>query len=117
MPSKRSSRRTRRSKKAIWDGNPHQIYYKGQTIEAFTRSAVAKALNRELITIRTLEKRGILCNPALIDGHGWWMYTRDQIEDLITLAQEEGVLDPRFHNPFSDRFITEAHMILKRLPQ
>lgn len=100
----------------IWDGRPRFVDYKGQTIEVFHRSAVAVALNRAYPTVRTMEHKGVLCTPALKDGRGRWLYTRDQIEDLVTLAEEEGVIDPNYRKPFSDRFIREAHQILQRLP-
>jgi hypothetical protein len=100
----------------IWDVRPQQLDYNGKTIEMFNRGAVAKALNREVVTIRSMERKGVLCHPRLKDVRGRWLYTRGQIEDLIQLAKEEEVLDPRFRRPFSDRFIREAHAILSALP-
>lgn len=103
-------------KLATWDAKPKFVELKGLTIEAFYRSALAKALNREIGTIRALEQKGVLCTPRLKDGRKRWLYTRDQIEDLVRLAEEEDVLDPRYRRSFSDRFVKEAHVILHRTP-
>ena len=100
-----------------WDAKPVYKVFGGQTMEVFYRSHLAKALNREQVTIRSLERRGVLCTPYLREKRGRWLYTRDQIEDLIRLADDEGVLDPRYRNSFSQRFINEAHQILSRPPQ
>ena len=99
-----------------WDAKPKYLYYKGQTTPFYTRTALAKALNREVPTIRSMEMKGVLCHPLVQDHRGVWLYKRPQIEELIKLADEESVLDPRYRNPFSDRFIREAHRILKREP-
>jgi hypothetical protein len=63
-----------------------------------------------------MERKGVLCRPPLKSAAGQWLYTRDQILDLITLAEEEGVIDPRYRRPFSERFIAVAHQILARKP-
>lgn len=99
-----------------WDEQPHYVLYKGQTIEVFWRGALAKALNRTVVAIRAMERKGSIRTPALFDKHERWLYTRDQIEDMVKLAKEEGVLDPRTTRKFSDRFVKEAHRILGRRP-
>ena len=99
-----------------WDAKPARMHFRGQNHEMFTRTALATALGRSSNTIRLLEYQGVLCHPRLKNGRGWWMYTRQQIEDLIELAREENVLDPRKRNSFSERFITEARKILRRYP-
>jgi len=100
----------------VWDARPQYVDYHGQTIETFTRSALAKALNREFATICAMERNGVLPHPRLKDGRGRWLYTRPQILAMVALAEEEGVLDPRYRRKFSERFITEAHRILSELP-
>lgn len=99
-----------------WDARPRYVYFQGRNVEVFTRGDLARALNRQLVTIRLMEQHGVLRHPKLRNKRGFWCYTRDQIEDLVRLAAEEGVLDPRFRRPFSKRFITDAHQILQRLP-
>lgn len=100
----------------VWDGKPRYVDYKGQTTECFTRGNLALALNRSVNTIRAMERKGVLCHPKIKDGRGHWLYTRDQIVDLIRLATEEGVIDPRYRHTFSPFFIQQAHYILNRLP-
>lgn len=100
-----------------WDYNPLYLVYRGQTTEFFTRSALAAALNRKPGTIRMMELKGVLCRPQIKNSRKWWLYTRDQIEDLVKLAQSEGVLDPNYRAAFSDHFITAAHQILQRVPK
>jgi hypothetical protein len=110
------SRKRLRLKLERWDEKPVYLHYDGKPLECFYRSALAKALNREIITIRMMESRGQLRHPKLRDYRGRWCYTRSQIEDLIRLAKEEGVIDPRHRRTFSDRFIKEANAILRRKP-
>jgi len=99
-----------------WDSRPSVLLYHYQPTEFFTRGGLALALNRQVVTIRVMENKGIICRPPVKNSRGHWLYTRDQIEDLITLAIEEQVIDPRFHRPFTRRFVEEAHVILRRLP-
>lgn len=101
----------------IWDNRPRYLDYKGQRLEVFTRTDMAKALNRAHSSLRAMEMKGIIPKPRLKDRRGWWCYTRDQIEDMVKLAREERVLDPNYRRTFSNRFIEEAHRILRRLPQ
>lgn len=82
----------------------------------YYRSHLAAALNRKWGSIRAMERHGVLITPRVQNYRGQWLYTKDQIEDLIKLAEEEGVIDPNFRRPFSDRFIREAHRILRRKP-
>ncbi len=99
-----------------WDSKPNYVDLHGQTVEVFRIGALAKALNRTTSTIRSMVLKGVLCHPLLKNGNGEWLYTRDQIEDLIALAEETGVIDPRYRRPFSSGFITQAHHILHRKP-
>lgn len=89
----------------------------GQTREMFLKSALAMALNRQLVTIRSMEHHGVLSRPRLRNYRNRWLYSRDQIEDLIKLAEEEGVIDPNLRKPFSERFIKEANIICRRKVQ
>lgn len=103
-------------KDTTWDAKPKIVDYHGQLVEVFTLGALAKALNREIVTIRSLERKGVLSKPRLRDGRKWRMYTRVQIEALVQLAEEEGVINPNYRNPFSARFIREAKVILSQTP-
>lgn len=103
-------------KDKTWQEMGKFLSYKGQTLEFFFRGAFAKALNRKVVTIRAMTMNNTICNPKIQDGHGRWLYTRDQIEDMVTLAEEEGVLYPQHAARFSERFSEEAHRILSRMP-
>jgi hypothetical protein len=97
-----------------WDAKPVWMSVHGQTKEMFLKSALAKALNRQLVTIRSWEHMGVLSKPRLRNYRGRWLYSRDQIEDLIKLAGEEGLMDPNLRKPFTERFKKEANKICKR---
>jgi hypothetical protein len=99
-----------------WDARPLIRLYGGLLFEFYRRGDLAKALNRAVVTIRSLEQRGILRKPTLRSERGHWLYTRSQIEQLIVLAAEEDVLDPSMHRAFSERFTQKAHRILSRFP-
>lgn len=64
-----------------------------------------------------MERKGVLSHSRLKNKRGWWLYTHNQIEDLIKLAAAEGVLDPDKKQPFSNEFRKQARQILRRLPQ
>jgi hypothetical protein len=102
--------------KNAWDSKPQYVDYHGQTIECFRLGGLAIALNRQPGTIRSMVLKGVLCHPLLKNGNGQWLFTRDQITDLIALAEAEGVLNPNYRRTFSSSFITQAHQILHRLP-
>lgn len=125
FPGSRTLRRTTAAAKREptpgegWDTSPRYLPYKGQTIAVFPVGAFAKALNRSVITIRAMERKGIIPKPALKERHGEQVrrvYTREQIEQMILLAADEGCLDPRATKKFSATFIREAHRILRRKP-
>ena len=100
-----------------WDARPREVTFKGRELELFTRGHLAKALNRKVVTIRRMERTGVLIHPRLRNRHGVWLYTRAQVEALVQLAAEEGVLDPAKRAPYSPRFIREAHRVLHEYPQ
>lgn len=99
-----------------WDRYPVYLELRGETREFFRRGAFAAALNRQLVSIRAMVTAGVIPNPRVKDKHGRWLYTREQIEEMIELAIEEGVIDPRKRVRFSERFVSEAHRILGRVP-
>ena len=100
-----------------WLKRSTSVYYEGAHYQMYTRGALASALNREVVTIRSWEQKGVLCHPPLRMPNGRWLYTRDQIDDLAALAEEEGILYPLKGAKISPRFVHEAHTILARLPK
>jgi hypothetical protein len=99
-----------------WDSKPNYVDLHGQTIEVFRIGALAKALNRTPSTIRSMVLKGVLRHPPLQNRNGEWLYTRDQIVDLVVLAEEEGVINPDYRRTFSSSFIQQAQHILHRKP-
>jgi hypothetical protein len=106
--------------KYAWDGKWHALYYEpyGQVIVFFERAGLAKALNRSVAAIRAMERKGIICKPKIrLPAYPHpWLYTEGQVLAMVKLAEEEGVINPNYRKPFSQRFINEAHGILDRLP-
>lgn len=107
-----------------WDKNPTEVEIgDGYLIKVFYRGALAKALNRKVVTIRQMERNGIICTPALqgppdrAGRPGRWLYTHAQIQALIELATVEGVINPNKHRRYTQRFIDEAHRILSERPR
>lgn len=110
----------------VWDRKAYRrliVLPDQSVITAYTKGALATALNRKVVTIRRWEQRGVLCHPRMRKGKGAddkrarYLYTRDQIEDMIKLCESEGIIQPSGRTPFSQNFITKAHEIMKRLPQ
>lgn len=82
-----------------WDANPRIYKVNGQDTEFFTVGHLATAMNRKPLTIRQWERKGIIPKStyqrAGRDGsqHGRRrLYTRPQIEGMIKIAGEEGLL-------------------------
>lgn len=71
----------------------------GNPKELFPLGTLARALNRSPVTIRKLEKEGVIPRATMIlpshDERGQRrLYTKEQIEGLRLAAQQEGVLEP-----------------------
>lgn len=81
-----------------WDGRPRVYRVGGKDVEFFTISAVADALRRKPGTIRKWETNGWI-PPTRYRAPGKGksqsrLYTRHQIEGLVILATEEGLMEP-----------------------
>ena len=82
---------------ADWAKRP-KIYRVGdEQKEFFTIGALAAALHREPVTIRMWERTGIIPlsrfrTPNVGTRAGRRLYTREQIEGIVKIAKEEGVL-------------------------
>jgi len=75
-----------------WDDNPIIKTLKGEEVEVFTISALAQALEKQIVTIRLWEKKGYIpiapyrlrsksLNGAKVNGNR--VYTRDLIQITI----------------------------------
>lgn len=104
-PNRQTEERPRRHQYAIddsWDEKPRKYVVNGVETEFFTVGQLARALGREAVTIRKWEREGTI--PVAIfqvpgkegDTRGRRrLYTRAQVEGLVRIAHEEGVLHER----------------------
>lgn len=82
-----------------WDAKPRVYKKDGKDTEFFTVGHLAMAMNRKPLTIRQWERRGIIPKSTFQRAgrngsqHGRRrLYTRAQIEGMIQIAAEEGLL-------------------------
>lgn len=80
-------------------GKPQIFLSGGQPIELFGVGALAKALNRQSVTIRKWETENVIPISPFVskskDPRGQRrLYTKAQIEGLRDAAREEGLLEP-----------------------
>lgn len=83
-----------------WDAHPIETYPNGVKTDMFRIGALAKALGRDSVTIRSWIRKGWLPRnmyqtPAVYGSRGnagRRLFTRAQIEGIIQIAKEEGVL-------------------------
>jgi hypothetical protein len=80
-----------------WDNKPRKYVTNGVEREFFTIGHLAAALGRRPVTIRLWEREGIIpkatyqINSDSKNGRRR-LYTRQQVEGLVKLAVEEGIL-------------------------
>lgn len=80
-----------------WDDKPRLVTIKGEKTECFTVGHLARALDRMPGTIRKWEREGVIPKPTFRtrsdDPRGTRrLYTRAQVEGIVRIAAEEGVL-------------------------
>lgn len=68
--------------------NSKTIKINGKEIELFYISTLAYALGRSEQTIRKWEISGVLPNSCFRDNHGRRMYTQEQIDIIVSIAEE-----------------------------
>lgn len=106
-----------------WDAKPLRYMMGGEQREFYTIGHLAKALGYSVQSIRAWENKGLLPKspfrspkpvrdmlPGRTKGKRLW--TREQIEGILRIAKEEGVLlnkqppTPRFAQRVADYFLT-----------
>lgn len=95
-----------------WDRRPKIFKVSGEDKEFFTIGALAKALNREPVTIRMWMQTGILPEARYRTSDkgtqaGRRLWSRAQIEGLVQIAREEGVLSGSKIKNFAETKFTE----------
>lgn len=104
-PNRHADERPRRHQYAIddtWDAKPRKYVVGGVETEFFTIGQLARALGREPVTIRKWEREGIIPVATFQvpgkegDPRGRRrLYNRAQVEGIVRIAHEEGVLHER----------------------
>lgn len=97
---------------------PREMEVRGVLREFFTIGALARALNREVQTLRVWERREYL-PTAVYRSPGRKqdrLYTRRQIIGLVALATEEGLMDPAKKKRIDQtKFPDRAHKLFAAL--
>jgi hypothetical protein len=107
-----------------WDAKPRKYVVAGVSTEFFTVGNLASALGRQAVTIRKWEREGVIPKSTYQspgrddDPRGRRrLYTREQVEGIVKIAAEEGVLvshqKPLSRTQFSSRVID----LFKRLAE
>lgn len=122
-PAQRLAEIRRDEEELRWDAKPRYYKVDGEMVEFFTVGHLAQALGKASVTIRLWERKGWLPpaefrTPARGGVEGQRLYTRAQIEGIIEIAREEGILDtdrpPAFH---LSQFPGKVHALFRRLAQ
>jgi hypothetical protein len=109
----------------LWDDHPRKMYYKGVETEFFTIRHVALAMNRSTRTIRTWERKEIIPpathraakpHTSAIKQEGDRLWTRAQVEAMVTIAREERVLDGQPPGPRFTARLVRAFLALQKHP-
>lgn len=82
-----------------WDGNPRMESVRGVEIELFTIGDLARALKRKSGTVRKWERLGWIPRATYratgtTSNGNRRLYSRPQIEGILHIAREEGVMHP-----------------------
>jgi hypothetical protein len=105
-----------------WDAKPRIYKPNGVETEFFTVGHLAAAMNRKPLTIRQWERKGII--PKAVyqragrggSQHGRRrLYTRAQIEGMIQIAAEEGLLTNDRREIASTNFKPRVLALFRRL--
>lgn len=103
-----------------WDAKPRMLPIAGVLTELFTVGHLARALNRRPVTIRAWERDHIIPKPTIWkrsqDERGnRRLYSRGQVEGLIKIAEEEGLLKGDYRAIKDTEFTKRAFELWKEL--
>lgn len=109
-----------------WEELPSRVYtVQGRDTTFYTIGALAAAMQREVVTLRKWEQKGYLppANFRAPSKHPTKpkhdrLYTREQIEGLVKILEEEGLLIARKKMRIDQtNFPERAHALFERLAQ
>lgn len=104
----------------VWDQSPVVYPVNGIDTEFFTIGALALALNRQVQTVRLWERQGKMPKATYRTAGKKQnrLYTRAQIEGIVAIATEEGLMDPTVKKPLAKtRFSERVLRLFKRLAE
>lgn len=103
-----------------WDAKPVRKTIAGKTYEFFTLGALAQALGRKPVTIRSWELAGQFPKARYRSGGDPQfqkrLYTRAQVEGVVRIAKEEGIFNITRAIPFHTTKFTEKVVALWKEP-
>jgi MerR HTH family regulatory protein len=97
----------------VWAGRP-RTFSKRPGEEFFEIRILAKQLRRKSNTMRAWHSSGFL-PKARFHAYGRRLYTRAQIEGLVRIAEEEGLLRDKRRNPATTHFPQRAKELFDRI--
>lgn len=106
-----------------WSASPRTYVVNGVEYEFFSIGDLAAALDRRPGTIRLWERQGFipegLRSPSTHEGKRQRIYTRPQIEGIVRIAAEEGILGearPRIDKTAFKERVLDLFLELARKP-
>lgn len=103
-----------------WDAKPKTLSVGGQDREFFTVGNLAQALGRKPVTMRAWERAGVIPKPTFRkpsqDPRGARrLYTREQVEGMVQIAKEEGLLNGDYRPISVTQFTPRCIALFKEL--
>lgn len=106
---------TSSTKEDSWDSRVKTYNMQGIPTEFFEVGSLAKALNRQVVTVRLWERNGTIPKSMYRSPQNNRLYTRAQIEGMRNIAQQEGLLDTRTKSFAASNFTPRVIQLYKDL--
>lgn len=103
-----------------WEEKPRTYTVGGKDVEFFTVGQLAMALNRTSKTVRRWEEKGIIPvaifrAPSKSPLGKQRLYTRAQVEGMMRIAKEEGLLYSNYQGIRKTRFTEKVTALFAKL--
>jgi hypothetical protein len=103
-----------------WEAKPRTYTVNGKDVQFFTIGQLAMALNRSAKTVRRWEERGVIPSaifraPSKSVRGKQRLYTRAQVEGMVRIAQEEGLLHSNYQGIRKTRFTEKTIALFAKL--
>lgn len=90
----------KRPEPGAWDEQPQVLVHNGKETEFFTIGALGRAMGKSPVTLREWERKGWLPKARFRTANitkrkAQRLYTRPQIEGIVLIADQEGLLRPK----------------------